>query len=142
MRFRFFFDMIKKIEHLGIAVVNIEESLRVFETLLGIKCYKIEEVESEVVKTAFLQVGESKIELLEATNPDSPIAKYLEKRGQGVHHIAFEVDNIQTEIERLLNEGFVLIHESPKNGADNKLIAFLHPKSTEGILIELCQEKN
>ena len=134
--------MIKKIEHLGIAVVNIEESLRVFETLLGIKCYKIEEVESEVVKTAFLQVGESKIELLEATNPDSPIAKYLEKRGQGVHHIAFEVDNIQTEIERLLNEGFVLIHESPKNGADNKLIAFLHPKSTEGILIELCQEKN
>ncbi len=142
MRFRFFFAMIKKIEHLGIAVVNIEESLRVFETLLGTKCYKIEEVESEGVKTAFLQVGESKIELLEATNPDSPIAKYLEKRGQGIHHIAFEVDNIQTEIERLLNEGFVLIHESPKNGADNKLIAFLHPKSTEGILIELCQEKN
>ena len=142
MRFRFFFAMIKKIEHLGIAVVNIEESLRVFETLLGTKCYKIEEVESEGVKTAFLQVGESKIELLEATNPDSPIAKYLEKRGQGIHHIAFEVDNIQAEIERLLNEGFVLIHESPKNGADNKLIAFLHPKSTEGILIELCQEKN
>lgn len=142
MRFRFFFAMIKKIEHLGIAVANIEESLRVFETLLGTKCYKIEEVESEGVKTAFLQVGESKIELLEATNPDSPIAKYLEKRGQGIHHIAFEVDNIQTEIERLLNEGFVLIHESPKNGADNKLIAFLHPKSTEGILIELCQEKN
>jgi methylmalonyl-CoA/ethylmalonyl-CoA epimerase len=134
--------MIKKIEHLGIAVANIEESLRVFETLLGTKCYKIEEVESEGVKTAFLQVGESKIELLEATNPDSPIAKYLEKRGQGIHHIAFEVENIQTEIERLLNEGFVLIHESPKNGADNKLIAFLHPKSTEGILIELCQEKN
>ena len=134
--------MIKKIEHLGIAVSNIEESLRVFETLLGIQSYKIEEIESEGVKTAFLQVGESKIELLEATNPDSPIAKYLEKRGQGIHHIAFEVDNIQTEIERLLNEGFVLIHESPKNGADNKLIAFLHPKSTEGILIELCQEKN
>jgi methylmalonyl-CoA/ethylmalonyl-CoA epimerase len=134
--------MIKKIEHLGIAVVNIEESVRVFETLLDTQCYKIEEVESEGVKTAFLQVGESKIELLEATNPDSPIAKYLEKRGQGIHHIAFEVDNIQTEIERLLNEGFVLIHESPKNGADNKLIAFLHPKSTESILIELCQEKN
>ncbi len=134
--------MIKKIEHLGIAVANIDESLRVFETLLGTQCYKIEEVESEGVKTAFLQVGESKIELLEATNPDSPIAKYLEKRGQGIHHIAFEVDNIQTEIERLLNEGFVLIHESPKNGADNKLIAFLHPKSTESILIELCQEKN
>ena len=134
--------MIKKIEHLGIAVANIDESLRVFETLLGTQCYKIEEVESEGVKTAFLQVGESKIELLEATNPDSPIAKYLEKRGQGIHHIAFEVDNIQTEIERLLNEGFVLIHESPKNGADNKLIAFLHQKSTESILIELCQEKN
>jgi len=134
--------MIKKIEHLGIAVANIEESLKVFETLLGTKCYKIEEVDSEGVKTAFLQVGESKIELLEATNPYSPIAKYLEKQGQGIHHIAFEVDNIQTEIERLLNEGFVLIHESPKNGADNKLIAFLHPKSTEGILIELCQEKN
>lgn len=133
--------MIKKIEHLGIAVANIEESLKVFETLLGTKCYKIEEVDSEGVKTAFLQVGESKIELLEATNPYSPIAKYLEKQGQGIHHIAFEVDNIQTEIERLLNEGFVLIHEFPKNGADNKLIAFLHPKSTEGILIELCQEK-
>ena len=134
--------MIKKIEHLGIAVTDINESLRVFESLLGTSCYKVEEVVSEGVKTAFLQVGESKIELLEATNPDSPIAKYLEKRGQGIHHIAFEVDNIQTEIERLLNEGFVLIHESPKNGADNKLIAFLHPKSTESILIELCQEKN
>ena len=134
--------MIKKIEHLGIAVTDINESLRVFESLLGITCYKVEEVESEGVKTAFLQVGESKIELLEATNPDSPIAKYLEKRGQGIHHIAFEVDNIQNEINRLINEGFVLIHQTPKNGADNKLIAFLHPKSTESILIELCQEKN
>ena len=134
--------MIKKIEHLGIAVSNINESVRVFEALLGTNCYKIEEVESEGVKTAFLQVGESKIELLEATNPDSPIAKYLEKRGQGIHHIAFEVDNIQTEINRLINEGFVLIHQTPINGADNKLIAFLHPKSTESILIELCQEKS
>ncbi len=134
--------MIKKIEHLGIAVTDIKESLRVFESLLGTKCYKVEEVESEGVKTAFLQVGESKIELLEATNPDSPIAKYLEKRGQGIHHIAFEVDNIQNEINRLINEGFILIHQTPKNGADNKLIAFLHPKSTESILIELCQEKN
>ena len=134
--------MIKKIEHLGIAVTDINESLRVFESLLGTECYKVEEVESEGVKTAFLQVGESKIELLEATNPDSPIAKYLEKRGQGIHHIAFEVDNIQNEINRLINEGFVLIHQTPKNGADNKLIAFLHPKSTESILIELCQEKN
>ena len=134
--------MIKKIEHLGIAVTDINESLRVFESLLGITCYKVEEVESEGVKTAFLQVGESKIELLEATNPDSPIAKYLEKRGQGIHHIAFEVDNIQNEINRLINEGFVLIHQTPKNGADNKLIAFMHPKSTESILIELCQENN
>ena len=134
--------MIKKIEHLGIAVTDINESLRVFESLLGTECYKVEEVESEGVKTAFLQVGESKIELLEATNPDSPIAKYLEKRGQGIHHIAFEVDNIQNEINRLINEGFILIHQTPKNGADNKLIAFLHPKSTESILIELCQEKN
>jgi len=134
--------MIKKIEHLGIAVTDINESLRVFESLLGTSCYKVEEVVSEGVKTAFLQVGESKIELLEATNPDSPIAKYLEKRGQGIHHIAFEVDNIQNEINRLINEGFVLIHQTPKNGADNKLIAFLHPKSTESILIELCQEKN
>lgn len=133
--------MIKKIEHLGIAVTDINESLRVFESLLGTTCYKVEEVESEGVKTAFIQVGESKIELLEATNPDSPIAKYLEKRGQGIHHIAFEVDNIQNEINRLINEGFVLIHQTPKNGADNKLIAFLHPKSTESILIELCQEK-
>jgi methylmalonyl-CoA/ethylmalonyl-CoA epimerase len=134
--------MIKKIEHLGIAVSNINESLKVFESLLGTKCYKIEKVESEGVKTAFLQVGESKIELLEATNPDSPIAKYIEKRGQGIHHIAFEVDNIHMEINRLINEGFVLIHQTPKNGADNKLIAFLHPKSTENILIELCQEKS
>ncbi|MEY3236156.1 MAG: methylmalonyl-CoA epimerase [Bacteroidota bacterium] len=134
--------MIKKIEHLGIAVSSIEESLKVFETLLGTNCYKIEEVESEGVKTAFLQVGESKIELLEASNQDSPIAKYLEKRGQGIHHIAFEVDDIHAEIERLIKNGFILIHQQPKSGADNKLIAFLHPKSTESILIELCQEKN
>ncbi len=134
--------MIKKIEHLGIAVSNIKESLKVFEALLGTNCYKLEEVESEGVKTAFLQVGESKIELLEATNPDSPIAKFLEKRGKGIHHIAFEVDDIKSEIARLSKEGFILIHETPKDGADNKLIAFLHPKSTESILIELCQEKS
>jgi methylmalonyl-CoA/ethylmalonyl-CoA epimerase len=133
--------MLKKIEHLGIAVNNISESLKVYETLLGSMCYKTEEVESEGVKTAFLQIGESKIELLEATNRDSPIAKFLEKKGKGIHHIAFETDNIEEEIERLKAEGFELIHQSPKDGADNKRIAFLHPKSTDGILVELCQEK-
>jgi methylmalonyl-CoA/ethylmalonyl-CoA epimerase len=134
--------MIRKIEHLGIAVKSIKDSLKTFETLLGSTCYKVEEVVSEGVKTAFIQVGESKIELLEATNPDSPIAKYLEKKGPGIHHIAFDVENIEKEIERLTKEGFTLIHASPKDGADNKLIAFLHPKSTESILIELCQEKS
>jgi len=126
--------MLRKIEHLGIAVKNIEESLKTFEVLLGSGCYKMEEVQSEGVKTAFIQIGESKIELLQATNPDSPIAKYLEKRGPGIHHIAFDVDNLQMEIDRLTKEGFTLINRSPKDGADNKLIAFLHPKSTEGIL--------
>jgi methylmalonyl-CoA/ethylmalonyl-CoA epimerase len=133
--------MIKKIEHLGIAVNSIEESIKTFETLLGINCYKIEEVASEGVKTAFLQVGESKIELLEATNPDSPIAKFLEKKGRGIHHIAFDTSDIEKEIERLTKEGFELIHKTPKDGADGKIIAFLHPKSTEGILVELCQDK-
>ena len=133
--------MIKKIEHLGIAVENIQESLKVYETLLGITCYKLEEVESEGVKTAFLQIGESKIELLEATNPESPIAKFLRKKGKGIHHIAFDTDNIEEDLERLKKEGFELIHQSPKDGADNKIIAFLHPKSTDGILVELCQEK-
>lgn len=130
-----------KIEHLGIAVKNIESSLKVYEALLNTKMYKTEAVESEGVKTAFIQIGESKIELLEATNPDSPIAKFLEKKGQGIHHIAFDVTDIEAEILRLKNEGFDLIHQSPKDGADNKLIAFLHPKSTDGILVELCQEK-
>jgi methylmalonyl-CoA/ethylmalonyl-CoA epimerase len=133
--------MIKKIEHLGIAVNSIEESIKTFETLLGTNCYKIEEVASEGVKTAFLQVGESKIELLEATNPDSPIAKFLEKKGRGIHHIAFDTSDIEKEIERLTSEGFELIHKIPKDGADGKIIAFLHPKSTEGILVELCQDK-
>jgi methylmalonyl-CoA/ethylmalonyl-CoA epimerase len=133
--------MLRKIEHLGIAVQSISDSLIVFESLLGSNCYKIEEVASEGVKTAFIQIGESKIELLEATNPASPIAKYLEKKGPGIHHIAFDVEDINEEIDRLLNLGFQLIHTTPKNGADNKLIAFLHPKSTEHILVELCQEK-
>jgi methylmalonyl-CoA/ethylmalonyl-CoA epimerase len=134
--------MLRKIEHLGIAVTNIEESLKMYETLLGTNCYKTESVESEGVKTAFLQVGESKIELLEASNPSSPIAKFLEKKGPGIHHIAFDVENIEAEIARLTAQGFELIHTTPKDGADNKLIAFLHPKSTGSILIELCQEKN
>lgn len=133
--------MIKKIEHLGIAVKNIDESLKIYEKLLGTNCYKIEEVESEGVKTAFLQVGESKIELLEATNPSSPIAKFLSKKGKGIHHIAFDSSDINEDIKRLKSEGFELIHQSPKDGADNKKIAFLHPKSTDGILVELCQDK-
>lgn len=133
--------MMRKIEHLGIAVKNIEESAKIYETLLGTSCYKIEEVVSENVKTAFYQIGESKIELLEATNESSPIAKFIEKKGQGIHHIAFDVADIYAEIERLKAEGFQLINETPKNGADNKIIAFLHPKSTDGILVELCQER-
>ncbi|MBR9833416.1 methylmalonyl-CoA epimerase [Acidiluteibacter ferrifornacis] len=131
----------RKIEHIGIAVKSIEESAKVYETLLNTDIYKTEAVESEGVKTAFMRIGQSKIELLEATSPDSPIAKFIEKRGEGTHHIAFDVDDIEAEIERLTNEGFQLIHQTPKNGADNKLIAFLHPKSTGGLLVELCQEK-
>lgn len=134
--------MIKRIEHLGIAVDSIEESLRLYEALLGTSAYKSEIVESEGVKTAFFKVGESKIELLEATNSDSAIAKYLSKNRQGFHHVAFEVDDIHLEIERLKKEGFQLIHQTPKDGADNKQIAFLHPKSTAGLLVELCQEKS
>ncbi len=133
--------MIKKIEHLGIAVENIAASTKIYEKLLGTECYKLEEVESEGVKTAFFQIGETKIELLEATNENSAIAKFLSKKGKGIHHIAFDTDNIEGEIERLKKEGFELIHQTPKNGADNKIIAFLHPKSTDSILVELCQEK-
>ena len=130
-----------KIEHLGIAVSNIEKSAKIYEKLLGAACYKMEEVESEGVKTAFYQIGESKIELLQATHDDSPIAKFIAKKGQGIHHIAFDVTDIHAEIERLKEEGFELINAVPKSGADNKIIAFLHPKSTDGILVELCQEK-
>lgn len=134
--------MIKKIEHLGIAVNSIAESLPVFETLFSATCYKEEIVESEGVRTAFIQVGESKIELLEATNEDSPIAKFLTKSKGGFHHVAFEVDDIDSELIRLEGKGFQLIHQTPKDGADNKRIAFLHPKSTAGLLVELCQEKS
>lgn len=130
-----------KLEHIGIAVKDIEASNKLFETLFNKPHYKIEAVESEGVKTSFFQVGESKIELLEATNPDSAIAKFIEKKGEGIHHLAFEVTDIDAEIERLSNEGFQLIHQTPKDGADNKRIAFLHPKSTNGVLVELCQDK-
>jgi methylmalonyl-CoA/ethylmalonyl-CoA epimerase len=131
----------KKIEHLGIAVSNLQESIALFENLLNTPCYKTETVSSEGVSTAFFQVGNAKIELLEATNSESPIAKFLAKQGGGIHHIAFEVEDIEAEINRLIALNFVLIHESPKDGADNKRIAFLHPKSTNGVLVELCQEK-
>lgn len=133
--------MIKKIEHLGIAVKDLNISIPIYEKLFQTPCYKTESVESEGVKTAFFQIGESKIELLEASSPESPIAKFLEKRGAGFHHVAFEVDDIDAEIKRLSIEGFQLIHASPKNGADNKRIAFLHPKSSDGLLVELCMEK-
>ena len=131
----------KKIEHLGIAVANLQDSITMFEKLLNTTCYKTEEVVSEGVRTAFFQIGESKIELLEATNPDSPIAKFIAKQSGGIHHIAFEVDDIESEMKRLKALDFILIQESPKDGADNKRIAFLHPKSTNGVLVELCQEK-
>lgn len=131
----------KKIEHLGIAIKNLENANVLFAKLFGQPHYKVETVESEGVSTSFFQVGPNKIELLEATDPNSPIAKFIEKRGEGIHHIAFEVDDIYAEIERLKAEGFEMIHQQPKAGADNKLIAFLHPKSTNGVLIELCMER-
>lgn len=132
--------MVNKIEHIGIAVKNIEESNILFEKLLGVPSYKSEEVESEGVLTSFFQTGTNKIELLMATNPESPIAKFLEKKGEGIHHIAFDVDDIAAETERLKSEGFLLINEIPKKGADNKWVVFLHPKNTNGVLVELCQE--
>ncbi|MCM5662292.1 methylmalonyl-CoA epimerase [Galbibacter mesophilus] len=129
-----------KIEHLGIAVKNLEASNELFHKLLGVAPYKTEEVASEGVRTSFFKTGESKIELLEATDKDSPIAKFLEKKGEGIHHIAFDVADIQQEVKRLQEEGFVVLNEKPKKGADNKWVVFLHPKSTNGVLIELCQE--
>ncbi len=132
----------RKIEHIGIAVKSIKNSNLVFEKLFGKPHYKIEEVASENVNTSFYKMGQSKIELLEATDPESPIAKFIEKRGEGIHHIAFDVKDIHAEMKRLEDEGFRLINEKPKQGADNKLVCFLHPKSTNGILIELCQEIN
>ena len=132
--------MVNKIEHIGIAVKNMDDANVLFEKMLGVPSYKMEAVESEGVLTSFFQTGNNKIELLVATNPGSPIAKFLEKKGEGIHHIAFDVDDIEAEISRLKNEGFVLINETPKKGADNKLVVFLHPKNTNGVLVELCQE--
>lgn len=128
-----------KVEHIGIAVKNLEASNALFKQLLGKAPYKIEEVASEHVKTSFFQTGESKIELLEASNPNSAIAKFIKKRGEGIHHIAFEVDDIYAEMKRLESEGFRLLNKTPKRGADNKLVCFVHPKSANGVLVELCQ---
>lgn len=129
-----------KIEHIGIAVKSLETSNELFKKLFGTAHYKTEGVASEGVMTSFFQIGPNKIELLEATSSDSPIAKFIEKKGEGIHHIAFEVDDIAAEMNRLSAEGFTLLNASPKKGADNKLICFLHPKGTNGVLIELCQE--
>ena len=130
----------RKIEHIGIAVKDLEVSNLIFEKLFGTPPYKFEEVASEGVKTSFFQSGPNKIELLEATNADSPIAKFIEKKGEGIHHIAFDVADIIAETKRLQEEGFVVLNATPKKGADNKLVVFLHPRSTNGVLIELCQE--
>jgi methylmalonyl-CoA/ethylmalonyl-CoA epimerase len=132
--------MVEKIEHIGIAVKNLTEANQVYEKLLGVAPYKIESVESEGVSTSFFRIGESKIELLEASHPESPIAKFIEKKGEGIHHIAFAVKDIEQEIERLQKEGFEIINEEPKIGADKQRICFLHPKSSQGVLIELCQK--
>jgi methylmalonyl-CoA/ethylmalonyl-CoA epimerase len=133
--------MVRKIEHIGIAVKDLQASNKIFEDLLGVAPYKEEAVESEHVITSFFQVGESKIELLQATSPDSAIAKFLEKNKEGIHHIAFDVEDIHVEIERLKNKGYTMIHDVPKEGADGKIIAFLHPKSTNSVLVELCQDR-
>ncbi len=131
----------QKIEHIGIAVKNIAQSNELFTKLLNATPYKTETVESENVITSFFKVGENKIELLEATNSNSAIAKFIEKRGEGIHHIAFDVTDIRAEMKRLKEAGFILLNEEPKQGADNKLVCFIHPKATNGVLIELCQEK-
>jgi len=129
-----------KIEHIGIAVKDLKAANAIYKSLLGYEHYKTESVESEGVETSFFKSGESKIELLQAKNPDSPIAKFIEKRGEGIHHIAFSVTDIKNEIKRLKKEGFIVLNEVPKRGADNKWVAFLHPKSANGVLVELCQE--
>jgi methylmalonyl-CoA/ethylmalonyl-CoA epimerase len=130
----------QKVEHIGIAVKNLDVSISLFEKLLNTNCYKTELVESEQVNTAFFKKGETKIELLESLTADGVIAKFIEKKGEGMHHIAFDVTDIEAEMKRLQAEGFILLNEKPKQGADNKLVCFLHPKTTNGVLIELCQE--
>lgn len=130
----------EKLEHIGIAVKNIDTANRLFANLLGREPYKVEEVESEGVRTSFFEISGVKIELLEATRDDSPIAKFIEKRGEGIHHLAFEVKNMEQSLESYQQKGFDLINPVPKKGADNKMICFLHPRSTQGVLIELCQD--
>jgi methylmalonyl-CoA/ethylmalonyl-CoA epimerase len=132
----------QQIEHIGIAVKSLEQSVPLFEKLLNTPCYKTEFVEAEKVNTAFFKTGENKIELLESTEPDGVIARFVDKKGEGIHHIAFTVTDIEAEMERLKIEGFVLLNETPKKGADNKLVCFLHPKHTNGVLIELCMERS
>lgn len=131
----------QKVEHIGIAVKSLSSSIPLFEKLLNTECYKTETVGGEKVNTAFFKTGDTKIELLESTTEEGIIAKFIERKGEGIHHIAFHVEDIETEMKRLQNEGFVLLNDKPKTGADNKLVCFLHPKSTNGVLIELCQEK-
>ena len=129
-----------KVEHIGIAVRQLKESVPLFEKLLNTNCYKTETVESEQVATAFFKTGDTKIELLESSHAEGVIARFIEKKGEGIHHIAFEVADIEAEMKRLQEEGFVLLNEKPKRGADNKLVCFLHPKNTNGVLVELCME--
>jgi methylmalonyl-CoA/ethylmalonyl-CoA epimerase len=130
-----------KIEHIGIAVSSLKEAIPIFEKLLDSPCYKTEEVISEKVNTAFFMQGNNKIELLESTDPEGVIARFIEKKGTGLHHVAFDVTDIEAEMKRLASQGFVLLNPVPKHGADNKLVCFLHPKHTAGVLVELCQEK-
>ena len=130
-----------KVEHIGIAVKSLKDSEKIFQDILGAESYKMEAVKSESVNTLFYQLGETKIELLEATSDDSPIAKFIEKKGQGIHHIAFHVDDIQGKIDELKEKGYKMIHDVPKGGADDKIIAFMHPKSSNGVLVELCADK-
>jgi len=129
----------QKVEHIGIAVKSLSAAIPLFERLLDSSCYKVEHVESEMVNTAFFQIGETKIELLESQEPDGVIAKFIDSKGEGMHHIAFEVNDLASEVDRLKKEGFIILNEIPKKGADNKLICFVHPKSSNGVLIELCQ---
>lgn len=130
-----------KVEHIGIAVRSLEESVPLFEKLLNVLCYKTEEVSGENASTAFFKQGETKIELLASTTTDGVIQRFIDKKGEGIHHIAFEVEDIEKEMHRLKEEGFLLLNDQPKNGADNKLVCFLHPKSANSVLVELCQEK-